>query len=268
MNEPAVIRTFSLESEAIVASTVLSGAGVENRIVSDDAGGAYASLPFGSGYNIVIDKADLEKATEALSSASAQLDENTDVGKRETEPEQSSISWQWYFFLGIGIGIVMGLVSYWGYWKTKSVIGVHYKFEYQGGLVTKATRDRNHDGKRDYWTYYRDGDAYRTEADNNFDGKVDDWTTFIREDSSVSKADVDSNGVPDITCEYKNGVLTKIWIHPNNEKRVFMLQYYSNGLLDSEFVSYDSSGVFDKKISFDRFMNITSEQKLRSLGGR
>jgi hypothetical protein len=52
---------------------------------------------------------------------------------------------------------------------------------YFTGEPWKVARDRNGDGRPDYWEYLRQGILYKWEADRNFDGKADEQTVIATE---------------------------------------------------------------------------------------
>ena len=56
---------YPTRSEAELAQATLVAAGVPSRLAVDDAGGAYP-LPFTGGARLLVDEADVERATEIL----------------------------------------------------------------------------------------------------------------------------------------------------------------------------------------------------------
>ena len=53
---------------------------------------------------------------------------------------------------------------------------------YFTGEPWKVARDRNGDGRPDYWEYLRQGILYKWEADRNFDGQADEQTVVSTND--------------------------------------------------------------------------------------
>ena len=60
-----VVGTYATRTDAELAQAALSAAGVESRLLADDAGGAYP-FDFAGGPRILVDEADVELATAIL----------------------------------------------------------------------------------------------------------------------------------------------------------------------------------------------------------
>jgi hypothetical protein len=60
-----VVGTYATRSDAELAQTALSAAGVESRLLADDAGGAYP-FDFAGGPRLLVDEADVELAAAIL----------------------------------------------------------------------------------------------------------------------------------------------------------------------------------------------------------
>jgi cell division protein FtsN len=61
------VGTYPTRGEAELAQSVLAASGIESRVVSDDAGGAYP-FPLEGGAHVLVEEADADAARKALSS--------------------------------------------------------------------------------------------------------------------------------------------------------------------------------------------------------
>jgi hypothetical protein len=64
-----VAGTYPTRSDAELAQTALTAAGIDSVIASDDAGGAYP-IDFSGGARLLVDEADAEDATAILADPS------------------------------------------------------------------------------------------------------------------------------------------------------------------------------------------------------
>lgn len=69
--EVVVIKTFSNEIDATMAQQVLQESGVRAFVFKDDAGGMEPHLQLTGGVRLVINRADLERASEILRTLSS-----------------------------------------------------------------------------------------------------------------------------------------------------------------------------------------------------
>jgi len=69
--EVVVIKTFSSETEATMAQQVLQESGVRSFVLKDDAGGMEPHLQRTAGVRLVINRADIERASEILRTLSS-----------------------------------------------------------------------------------------------------------------------------------------------------------------------------------------------------
>ena len=65
-DEVIVIKTFSNETDATMAKQVLQESGVRAFVLKDDAGGMEPHLQRTTGVRLVINRADMERASEIL----------------------------------------------------------------------------------------------------------------------------------------------------------------------------------------------------------
>jgi hypothetical protein len=67
--------------------------------------------------------------------------------------------------------------------------------------------------------------------------------------------DTDFNGVPDMFCTYKYGILQKVEIRPNGSTFATGRDYFKNGVLTEVWRGGDSHGNFREIIKYDPFEN-------------
>ncbi len=66
MSEMKSVYTASSEPEAEIIRNLLSGAGIESQVVTDDGGGMIQSLTFSSGITLLVDEASYADAMAVL----------------------------------------------------------------------------------------------------------------------------------------------------------------------------------------------------------
>ena len=99
--------------------------------------------------------------------------------------------------------------------------------------------------------------------DNNFDGKPDAWVTFKNEFNSVTKLDTDFDGKPDATIFFVNGLKQRVDWHPNDSPIIERRQIFEHEVLKEELVDTDQDGIFDQRITYDRFERPIAKTKCR-----
>jgi hypothetical protein len=72
-----VVGTYATRSDAELAQAALSAAGVQSRLLADDAGGAYP-FDFAGGPRLLVDEADVELATAILAPDRADTETSTE----------------------------------------------------------------------------------------------------------------------------------------------------------------------------------------------
>jgi hypothetical protein len=70
-----VVGSYATRSDAELAQTVLTAAGITSVVAADDAGGAYPFDLTGSGARLLVDEADAEDAAAVLGDRSHELRE-------------------------------------------------------------------------------------------------------------------------------------------------------------------------------------------------
>lgn len=76
---------------------------------------------------------------------------------------------------------------------------------YSGGKLSRVERDRNSDGKVDYWEYYDNETLERIGKDRNGDEKIDSWTYRAKkEETPTATATEDVEG-PDLSGASEEG---------------------------------------------------------------
>ena len=98
----AVLRTFTNEMFARMASMHLEAMGIQSFILKDDAGGAYPSMQFSEGVRLMIDPRDQEKAEAILQ----QLEGDSSSAAAATSENEMHSSWftfLWGFLSGLAV---------------------------------------------------------------------------------------------------------------------------------------------------------------------
>lgn len=126
---------------------------------------------------------------------------------------------------------------------------------YRNNHLVEFLKDRNLDGRWDYWVDYQRGIRVRSVMDNNFDGKPDEWWTFSNGETATMEKDTDFNGTPDLFCIYSNDMLQQADFKPNGSKFVTMREIYKNGVLTEILRGGDSNGIFKEDVLYDPFFN-------------
>jgi Putative prokaryotic signal transducing protein len=70
-----VVGTYATRTDAELAQAALAAAGVESRLLADDAGGAYP-FDFAGGPRLLVDEADVELAAAILASDQTHTETN------------------------------------------------------------------------------------------------------------------------------------------------------------------------------------------------
>lgn len=262
-DEAVVVRTYTNEVIASIAASSLGSAGIEAQIQKDDCGGAYPALQMARGVRLLVKPEDVEEAEKIL------LDmEMQDTGEAEEpeEPEDREKTKSNPILL-IGL-LLVGLVA--GYFLSPSLVdrttytGVVKEdfnaagkpgvfFHYVEGKLSRAEEDRNYDGKPDAWHKFGGGGIRTAEYDDNFDGIADKWETYKDRFNYFAKVDTDYDGKPDATVYYVNGVRQRTDWHPHDSAIIERRQYFGGDVLTEELVDNDRDGIFDLKITYDRY---------------
>jgi hypothetical protein len=86
------------------------------------------------------------------------------------------------------------------------------KLFYENGKIVRSQKDKNGDGKPDFFCRYRNGFKSRAYADLNFDGKIDAWYYYNEKGALVREdRDTDKDGKPDAFYEYPEGSRQFVW---------------------------------------------------------
>lgn len=272
MDDAVVLRTYSSEVAASIAASRLGSEGIEAHIQKDDCGGAYPSLQMAEGVRLLVRPEDQERANEILERIEAEdsreVEEEEEEAAEEAhtpqEPSEhkksSPILAIGAFFVGLAIGYFLepSLIersSYTGvekYDRNKAGIpGTIY--HYVKGQIERAEEDRNYDGKPDAWHKYVAGSIHSSIWDDNFDGRPDKWATHKDPFRSTVKVDTNYDGKADATVYWVNGLVQRSDWHPNDSAIIERRELYEHGVRKEELHDTDKDGVFDLKITYDRF---------------
>lgn len=273
-DESVVLRTYAGEALASIAAARLESEGIEAIIQKDDVGGAYPALQMSRGVRLLVKPADVPRAEEILTEIEAE-----DTGEVEQpEPEEDRKTSKSGPILLVG-GFLLGLIV--GYFAAPEL--THRRGNYTGvikedrneqgkpgrfyyyvdGLRTRIEEDRNYDGQPDAWYKFVANRLRTATLDDNFDGKPDVWITYKNEFNYTMKVDTDFDGKPDATIFYVNGLKQRVDWHPNDSAIIERRQIFEHEVLKEELVDTDQDGIFDQKITYDRFERPIAKTKCR-----
>ncbi len=262
-DESVVLRTYAGEALASIAASRLESEGIDTIIQKDDVGGAYPPLQMSGGVRLLVKPEDQPRAENILTEIEVE-----DTGEVEQpEPEEDRRTTKSNPILLIGV-FLLGLII--GYFLEPALIdrssytgqvtadqnkqGKPGTFlHYVKGKIASAEQDRNYDGKLDAWFKYEGGRIRSGILDDNFDGEPDVWVTYKNEFNYTMKVDTDFDGKPDATIFYVNGLKQRVDWHPNDSPIVERRQIFEHEVLKEELVDTDGDGIFDQKITYDRF---------------
>jgi Putative prokaryotic signal transducing protein len=258
-----VVRTYANEAEASIAASRLGSEGIEAHIQKDDCGGAYPALQMSGGVRLLVNHEDLEDAEKILNAM--QVEDSGEVEQPEQQenckrPKSSPILLIGLFLLGLAAGYFLSPELT----NRSTYTGVIRRdrngdgkpgtiYHYVDGQLARVEEDRNYDGKPDAWLKYVTDKLRTGEYDNNFDGKPDVWATYKDRFNFVEKYDTDFDGKPDATNFYVNGLKQRVDWHPNDSAIIVRREFYEHGLLKEALVDTDGDGIFDQRITYDRY---------------
>ncbi len=124
---------------------------------------------------------------------------------------------------------------------------------YVDGKIARVEEDRNYDGNFDAWYKFERGRIRSATFDDNFDGEPDVWVTYKNRFNYVMRMDTDFDGKPDETVYYVNGQKQRVDWQPNDSPIIERRQTFEHEVLKEELVDTDLDGVFDQKITYDRY---------------
>lgn len=263
LDSVVLVRTYANEVEASIAASRLESEGIEAHTQKDDCGGAYPALQMSGGVRLLVKHEDLEDAEKILKAMEAE--DSGDVGQQERQvdskgPKSSPILLVGLFLLGLVAGYFLSpeltnRSTYTGAIKHDRNGGGKPGtiYHYIDGQLARVEEDRNYDGKPDAWLKYVAGKLRTSEYDNNFDGKPDVWVTYKDRFNFVEKYDTDFDGTPDATVFYVNGLKQRVDWYPNDSAIIVRREFYEHGLLKEALVDTDGDGIFDQRITYDRY---------------
>jgi hypothetical protein len=262
-----VIRIFGSHEAAKLAAANLEAHGIECWVNADDCGGMYPNLAaVGGGVRLLVRESDADAATALLDSpiSPAEMNQIETDATAASPPEiipARKLAWV-QFFLGVGLGIILCLLCQMAERPGTRTIYSYTPdgkrseaWVYQNDHLVELLKDRNLDGRWDYWVYYQRGLRMRAEMDNNFDGKPDEWWTFSNGDLVAMEKDTDFNGIPDLFYTYKNEIIQQADYIPNGSKFVTTREIYKKGVLTEILRGGDSNGIFKEDVQYDPFFN-------------
>lgn len=273
-DEAVVVRTYAGEMVANIAASRLGSEGVEAYIQKDDCGGAYPSLQMSGGVRLLVKAEDLEAAERILSAMEAESPggstaaEDQEQSRNRKGVKSSPLLPIGLFLLGLATGYFLSPELTYRSMYT-GVVKKHRNPEgkpgtfyyYSDGQLIRAEEDRNYDGKMDVWYKYVSGEISSVTYDDNFDGRPDKWATAKDQFNYVEKVDTDYDGKPDVTVFYTNGLKQRRDWHPKDSPIIERRELYENGVLKETLADTDGDGIFDLRITYDRFERPTGQSK-------
>ncbi len=275
-DEAVILRTYDGEALASIAAARLESEGIESIIQKDDVGGAYPALQMSRGVRLLAKPEDQPEAEQILAEIEAEDSEqifaeieaqdSERVERPETQEECKKGHTGLILFVG---GALLGFII--GYFSASkpslrkgNYTGVIQRdrnsqgkpgrsYYYTDGILARTEVDRNYDDKPDEWYKFVANKVRSATLDNNFDGKPDVRITYKDEFNHVEKVDTDFDGTPDATMHFVNGLLNKVDWHPHDSSIIERRQIFEYGILKEELVDTDLDGIFDVKITYDRY---------------
>jgi len=259
MEERSLIKIFGSRTQADVAVSELEARGIECWTTTDDAGGMLPNLTAPGGVKLFVRKTDAEAAA-ALLDVPGVPGKFTGVKPASPNHVISTLATLFLGFVaGVGICVVYSALpaSHKGtHVYYSSFGGGHNNKEliYENGYLSKVYKDRNGDGKWDYWAQYdKDGREESMSEDNNFDGKPDEFWYYTNEQPVRMQKDTYFSGVPDETVYYKNGLPAQTdWI-PNGSTSITKRCLFTNAVLYQVLRDTAGHGYFDQQVIYNAF---------------
>jgi len=258
-----VVRTYVSEAAASIAASCLESEGIEAHIQKDDCGGAYPALQMSGGVRLLVKAEDLEDAEKILDEMEAEDSEKVEPQEEPDDRKKTGSSpllLLGLFLLGLAIGYFLSpevrlRSNYTGVEKADrnkaGVVGAIY--HYVDGQLARAEEDRNYDGKPDAWHKFVAEAISTVTYDDNFDGQPDRWATYKDAFDYVERVDTDFDGKPDATIYYVNGLRKRVDWHPRDAAIIERREIHEHGVLKEALVDTDLDGIFDLKITYDRY---------------
>ncbi len=86
---------------------------------------------------------------------------------------------------------------------------------------------------------------------------------YKNEFNYTMKVDTDFDGKPDVTIFYVNGMRQRADWYPHDSAIIERRQIFEHDVLKEELVDTDQDGIFDQKITYDRFERPIAKTKCR-----
>jgi hypothetical protein len=266
-----VIRTYSSDAAANVAASILGSEGIETHIQKNDCGGAYPSLQMSEGVRLLVKPEDREVADRILREVESEESLQTEPPESGEDLERTKSSpfvVAGWFILGFAIGFFVSfeLLQRSGYNGTMkesyNAVGIPGRIvHYADGKLSRYEEDRNYDGKVDAWYTFTAGQPRTGTLDNNFDGKPDVWIMYKDEFNYTERMDTDYDGKPDATIFHVNGMRHRVDWHPKDSPNIERTELYEHDVLKEELIDTDGDGIFDQKITYDRYGRTIDKSK-------
>lgn len=246
MDNQVVLTSFVYEMDAQVLVMELQAAGIDAMVRKDDCGGMRPAITNERGMEVLVDRADLERAQELLAVIEA---EKVDAGPSKTGLRRRCTG-AGALIAGIILGAAaMGLIS----WRKAE------SADYSG----TEEADFNQDGRNDaLFEYDKDGNLVRSLFDNNYDGEWDAWYFYEWRVIVSSRHDVDFNGKTDLWVTYKSGTSETAVYRPNGNAAFGRKQQYRSGIFQAEDVDTTGDGKYDTRIKYGPFENVISSNPI------
>lgn len=272
-DEAVVVRTYAGEMVASIAAARLESEGIEVYIQKDDCGGAYPALQMSRGVRLLVNPEDLEDAEKILNELEAEDSGVSEEIEEQEQPEGHKTTKLWpalsigLFLLGLAAGYFLSpeltnRSTYSGEIKHDAKDGKPgVILHYVDGQLARSEEDRNYDGKVDAWHKYVAGKIRTSAYDDRFRGQPNRWMTYKDRFNSEEQLDTDFDGKPDVTTVYVNGVEQRRDWYPKDSPTIERRELYEHGVLKEKLVDTDGDGIFDLRITYDRYERPTGESK-------
>jgi len=267
-DERVLLKTFTSETDAKIASNLLSANGIDSFIQSDNVAGLHPELSVSSGVKLFVHRESFELAIGLLEGAKEQSSPKQTNEAPQTSKKHKIRSQLMPLLVGLVIGVSIGFVSFKSYYTESDFVDVNNDgirdrgYVYVNDFLEKISMDTNFDGIFDSFTEYFNEEDGEMSMDTNYDGSIDSWTTLKHEMTVEVKTDLDANGIPDMFYYYDGNMLSKTEIRPNNSDVIERLTTHRLDFTWSEFVDEDKDGTFDIRDDYDQFNNKIKTENL------
>ena len=247
----------STAPEAHSVRILLESKGIQSRIDGEHLPSGAGILPATRLVRIMVEEADYIAASEIIDAWESER--KTESKARDENSALKPIVW---FITGT---LLASGIMYWNYISPVTVDGIDYnadgkldeKWIYKNNRISKATFDRNLDGKVDQIYHFdRSGLINSGEIDYDFNGSLESKQHYFGGNIESEETDLNQNGIVEYRTTFRYGVIETIEIIDEKTQKIRKRQYYKNGRLVSAEFDSNGDGVLNVMYQYDAFEEI------------